>query len=157
MLNQLTSGAIQYGVPMVVLLLPSVFSTTAEIPGEEEEKGVRREGGSKGRDERRGEMEEIEEKKGGGKKQTDGQERENDCRGEGEGRKEEEGEGRKRKRNFHTHTIGQETFGDIYKIFAILIVYLQFDLYRENSVCETTIASLRILTSQPRWLASAKI
>ena len=101
MLNQLTSGAIQYGVPMVGLLLPSVFSTTAEIPGEEEEKGVRREGGSKGRDERRGEMEEVEEKKGGGKKQTDGQERENDCRGEGEGRKEEgeerkeEGEGRK--------------------------------------------------------------
>ena len=165
MLNQLTSGAIQYGVPMVVLLLPSVFSTTAEIPGEEEEKGVRREGGSKGRDERRGEMEEVEEKKGGGKKQTDGQERENDCRGEkvrggrrkvrGARRKREK-EG-KRKKKFHTHTIGQETFADIYNIFAILIVYLQFDLYRENSVCETTIASLRILTSQPRWLASAKI
>ena len=104
MLNQLTSGAIQYGVPMVVLLLPSVFSTTAEIPGEEEEKGVRREGGSKGRDERRGEMEEIEEKKGGGKKQTDGQERENDCRGEGEGRKEEEGEGRKKEEKIsHTY------------------------------------------------------
>lgn len=66
MIIQLTSGAIQYGVPMVVLLLPRVFSTTAEIPREEEEKEVRRKGVSKGRDERRGEMEEIEEKKGGG-------------------------------------------------------------------------------------------
>ena len=66
MINQLTSGAIQYGVPMVVLLLPRVFSTTAEIPREEEEKGVRRKGVSKGSDERRGEMEEIEEKKGEG-------------------------------------------------------------------------------------------
>ena len=65
MIIQLTSGAIQYGVPMVVLLLPRVFSTTAEIP-REEEKEVRRKGMSKGRDERRGEMEEIEEKKGDG-------------------------------------------------------------------------------------------
>ena len=124
MLNQLTSGAIQYGVPMVVLLLPSVFSTTAEIPGEEEEKGVRREGGSKGRDERRGEMEEVEEKKGGGKKQTDGQERENDCRGEGEGRKEEEGEGRKKEEKIsHTyHRTGNfcGNFRYINSIFFIL-------------------------------------
>ena len=28
----ITSGAIQYGVPIPVLLLPMVFSTTADIP-----------------------------------------------------------------------------------------------------------------------------
>ena len=45
--RQLTSGAIQYGVPMVVLRLPSVFSTTAEIPRVRKE--GRRKGGKKER------------------------------------------------------------------------------------------------------------
>lgn len=109
MIIQLTSGAIQYGVPMVVLLLPRVFSTTAEIP-REEEKEVRRKGMSKGRDERRGEMEEIEQKKGDGG-EGGGRSRQRDMKekmivGEkvrgGRRKREKEKEGK-----FHTHTVGQ--------------------------------------------------
>ena len=101
---------------------------------------------SKGSDERRGEMEEIEEKKGdgGGGGRSRQRDRKEKMRGEGEGRKEEEGEGRKKKEKIFTHTIGQETFADIK--FSL---YLQFDLYRKNSVCEIIIATLRMLTSQP--------
>ena len=71
---------------------------------------------------------------GGGrrKKQREGHEREDDCRGEGEGRKEEEGEGRKIS---HTYRRAGCVGGLTYN--------------RKNSVCEIIIATLRMLTSQP--------
>ena len=61
--RQLTSGAIQYGVPMVVLRLPSVFSTTAEIPRVRKEgrrKGWKKEGREEGEEEGRVESETCE-------------------------------------------------------------------------------------------------
>ena len=73
---------------------------------------------------------------GGGrrKKQREGHEREDDCRGEGEGRKEEEGEGEGRKIS-HTYCRAGCVGGLTYN--------------RKNSVCEIIIATLRMLTSQP--------